>query len=40
MSLNVGVIGAGAMGTAISQCIAPNTNNCYCMPEEKKSVMI
>lgn len=39
MSLNVGVIGAGAMGTAISQCIAPNTN-CYCMPEEKKSVMI
>ncbi len=26
MSLNVGVIGAGAMGTAISQCIAPNTN--------------
>lgn len=40
MSLNVGVIGAGAMGTAISQCIAPILINCYCMPEEKKSVMI
>ena len=26
MSLNVGVIGAGAMGTAVSQCIAQNTN--------------
>ena len=29
MSLNVGVIGAGSMGTAISQIIARNANKIY-----------
>lgn len=36
MSLNVGIIGAGAMGTAISQTIAKNANKIYLYARKKE----
>lgn len=36
MSLDVGVIGAGAMGTAIAQCIAPNVNKLFLYARRKE----
>ena len=36
MTLNIGVIGAGAMGTAISQSIAENANKLFLYARKKE----
>ena len=36
MSLNVGIVSAGAMGTAIAQIISPNCDNIYLYARRKE----